>query len=69
MALLLAFATNLCRSLFLTALAYHFGPRSINGPVHDIAGYSVLGLTVLALLCLLPLLNLRLDRPPAAPAP
>lgn len=72
-ALLLAFVTNLGRSLFLTAWAYHYGPQAIDGKVHDIAGYAVLGLTVVGLLCLLPLLNLKLasSRPrvaaPAAP--
>jgi hypothetical protein len=29
--------------------------------VHDVAGYAVLGLTVVGLLCLLPLLNLRIS--------
>jgi hypothetical protein len=41
--------------------------------VHDVAGYAVLGGTVLGLLGLLPLLNLRLlpagRPPPAAPRP
>ncbi len=59
-ALLLAFVTNLGRSLFLTTWAYRNGPASITGTVHDAAGYVVLGLTVIGLLCLLPLLNLRL---------
>ena len=58
-AMCLAFVTNLCRSLFLTAWAYRNGPQAIEGTVHDVAGYSVLGLTVVGLLCLLPLLNLR----------
>ncbi len=62
-ALLLAFATNLARSLFLTAWAYNRGPDSIGGAVHDLAGYAVLGLTVGGLLALLPLLNLRLAAP------
>jgi exosortase len=62
-ALLFAFVTNLGRSLFLTAWAYHYGPTAIEGAVHDIAGYAVLGVTVLGLLCLLPLLNLRLGGP------
>jgi exosortase/archaeosortase family protein len=61
-ALLLAFATNLLRSLFLTAWAYRHGPRAIEGAVHDVAGYAILGLTVLGLLALLPLLNLRVER-------
>ncbi len=62
-ALLLAFVTNLARSLFLTAWAYNRGPDSIGGAVHDLAGYAVLGLTVVGLLALLPLLNLRLTAP------
>eukprot|EP01031_Cornospumella_fuschlensis_P000633 gene633-804_t len=56
-----AFLTNLARSLFLTGWAYRNGPTSIEGTVHDVAGYAVLGLTVVGLLCLLPLLNLRLS--------
>ncbi len=50
-----AFLTNLVRSLFLTGWAYRYGHRAIEGTVHDVAGYSVLGLTVVGLLCLLPL--------------
>ncbi len=61
----LAFVTNLGRSLFLTAWAYRHGHAAIEGTVHDIAGYAVLGLTVGGLLGLLPLLNLRLVRPGA----
>jgi exosortase/archaeosortase family protein len=64
-ALLLAFVTNLARSLFLTGWAYRHGPAALEGTVHDVAGYAVLGLTVVGLLCLLPLLNLRMD--PADP--
>lgn len=70
-ALGLAFVTNLGRSLFLTSWAYRYGPDAIEGVVHDAAGYAVLGLTVVGLLCLLPLLNLKLDRgapPHGAPA-
>jgi exosortase/archaeosortase family protein len=66
-ALLLAFATNLLRSLFLTAWAYRHGPRAIEGTVHDVAGYAILGLTVLGLLALLPLLNLRVERGGTSP--
>jgi exosortase/archaeosortase family protein len=65
-AMLLAFLTNLARSLFLTAWAYHHGPSALEGAVHDVAGYAVLGLTVGGLLCLLPILNFRWD---AAPEP
>jgi exosortase/archaeosortase family protein len=54
-----AFLTNLLRGLFLTGWAYRNGPDAIEGTVHDIAGYAVLGLTVVGLLCLLPLFNLR----------
>ena len=57
-ALALAFLTNLARSLFLTAWAYQRGPAAIEGPVHDVAGYAVLGLTTLGLLGLIPLFNL-----------
>ncbi|HWA87232.1 MAG TPA: exosortase/archaeosortase family protein [Opitutus sp.] len=59
-AMVLAFLTNLIRGLFLTGWAYHYGSRAIEGTVHDVAGYSVLGLTVIGLLCLLPLFNFRL---------
>ncbi len=59
-ALGLAFLTNLGRSLFLTAWAYTYGHEAIEGKVHDVAGYAVLGVTVAGLLLLLPLLNLRL---------
>jgi len=55
-----AFVTNLLRGLFLTGWAYRHGPDAISGTVHDVAGYAVLGLTVIGLLCLLPLFNLRL---------
>ncbi|MBT5902494.1 MAG: exosortase/archaeosortase family protein [Opitutaceae bacterium] len=50
-----AFLTNLVRSLFLTSWAYNYGHEAIEGTVHDVAGYSVLGLTVVGLLMLLPL--------------
>ena len=56
----LVFMANLARSLFLTAWAYRHGPRAIEGAVHDIAGYSVLGLTFGGLLGLVWLFNLRL---------
>lgn len=61
-ALGLAFLTNLARGLFLTAWAYRRGAHAIEGTVHDVAGYAVLGLTVAGLLCLLPLFNLGSGR-------
>lgn len=57
--LVLAFTTNVLRSIFLTAWSYRYGPAAIEGKVHDTAGYVVLGLTVIGLLCLLPILNRR----------
>ncbi len=53
-----AFFTNLLRSLFLTAWAYNYGPGAIEGKVHDIAGYSIIVLTLVGLLCLLPIFNM-----------
>jgi exosortase len=55
-----AFLTNLLRGLFLTSWAYNFGHEAIEGFIHDAAGYAVLGLTVVGLLCLLPLFNLKI---------
>jgi exosortase len=57
--LLFAFLANLLRSIFLTSWAYAFGASAIEGAVHDISGYSVLGLTVVLLLFLLPVLERR----------
>jgi len=57
-ALCLAVFTNLLRSLFLTTWAYNFGAEAIEGFVHDAAGYAVLGLTCIGLICLLPLFNM-----------
>lgn len=63
-----ALVANLLRSLFLTEWAYHHGPRAIEGTVHDVAGYAVLGLTVVCLLGFVWLLN-RIPWPArAAPA-
>jgi len=45
--------------LVLTAWAYDHGPDAVGGTVHDGAGYAVLGLTLVGLLCLMPLFNLR----------
>lgn len=58
-----AVLTNLARGLFLTGWAYAHGPDAINGTVHDMAGYGVLALTIGGLLCLLPIVNLRLGAP------
>lgn len=51
----LAFLTNLGRSLFLTSWAYAYGSHAIEGKLHDITGFAVLGLTVVGLFLLLPL--------------
>ena len=73
-AMLLAFLTNLLRSLFLTSWAYAYGSEAIEGRLHDATGYAVMGLTVVGLLLLLPLFssaNWRrwLALGPAEPAP
>jgi exosortase len=57
--LLFAFLANLLRSIFLTSWAYAYGANAIEGTVHDVTGYAILGLTVVALLCLLPVLDPR----------
>ena len=80
--MLFAVFTNLLRGIFLTAWAYNYGHEAIEGFVHDAAGYAVLGLTVVGLLCLLPLFSLKISfsdeeepsdptasPPPAAPGP
>jgi len=51
----LAFLTNLARSLFLTGWAYAHGSQAIEGTLHDVTGYAVLGLTSLGLFGILPL--------------
>ena len=61
MAVVLAFCTNILRGLFLTGWAYKYGSTAMESQVHDIAGYGILGLTVIGLLCLLPLLNLKIS--------
>jgi exosortase len=58
-AMVFAFLTNLLRSLFLTSWAYRYGHEAIEGMVHDMAGYAVLGLTVVGLLLLLPLFQIE----------
>ena len=69
-ALGLAFVTNLARGLFLTGWAYAYGASAIEGAVHDVAGFAVLGLTVAGLLALLPVINWwsREDNPAAGAA-
>lgn len=62
MAMLLAFVMNLFRSLFLTAWAYAYGSEAIEGTVHDVTGYAVLGLTCVGLFLLLPLFNFKLPQ-------
>ena len=59
LAMLLAFLTNILRSFFLTYWAYAHGSHSIQGVVHDVTGYAVLGLTCIGLIALLPLINFR----------
>lgn len=58
--MMFAVVTNLLRGIFLTSWAYNYGHESIEGFVHDAAGYAVLGLTVVGLLCLLPVFNLKI---------
>jgi exosortase len=58
-AALLAFATNLLRSFFLTGWAYAHGSEAIEGPLHDYSGFAVLGLTAIGLFALLPLFDAR----------
>jgi len=60
-AVILAFLTNLGRSLFLTAWAYNYGPEAIEGTVHDVAGHAVLILTSALLFCLIPLLKIKIE--------
>jgi len=59
-AMVFAFVMNIFRSLFLTTWAHLYGSDSIEGKVHDITGYAVLGFTCIGLLLLLPLFNLKL---------
>jgi exosortase len=53
----LALGMNLARSLFLTGWAYRHGTRSIEGAMHDAAGYAVLAITVAGMFGLLALFN------------
>lgn len=60
-AMVFAFFTNLLRSLFLTAWAYNYGSDAIEGTVHDVTGYAILGLTCVGLLALLPVFSFKLE--------
>lgn len=52
-----AFLGNLLRSLFLAGWAYAYGPKAIEGSLHDVTGLAVLGLTVVGLFSFLPLFS------------
>lgn len=58
LSMVFAFLNNLIRALFLSFYAYENGSESISGAVHDIAGYFVMGMTIVCLLMLLPLFQL-----------
>jgi exosortase len=58
-----ALVLNFGRSLFLTSWAYAHGTTSIEGFVHDAAGYFVMGLTVAGLFLFLTLLSPKSQRP------
>lgn len=67
-ACILAFIMNIFRSMFLTGWAYAYGAGAIdeklayiNMSVHDIAGFAVLGMTVVFLLALLPIFTLSFE--------
>lgn len=61
-ALAMALITNFGRVLFLNLYAYKYGPESIAGAVHDTAGWSVLGVTALALFGVVMYLERREER-------
>jgi len=67
MAMFFAFLMNILRSIFLTVMAYARGPEWIDGAVHDITGYAVLGLTCVGLIALLPVFNFRIPELPDSP--
>lgn len=60
-AMFFAFLMNIVRSLILTGWAYRYGADSIEGLVHDVTGYGVLGVTCVGLIALLPLFNMDLE--------
>ncbi len=70
-AMILAFVTNIGRSLFLTTWAYNYGSKAIDEPafgtdtlsVHDVAGFAVLGITCVGLLLLLPIFQISANPP------
>lgn len=66
-ALVTAVLMNLARSLFLTAWAYIYGAKAIEGTVHDVTGYSVLGLTVVVLMFIVPVLSRSVANSPKSP--
>lgn len=59
LSMVFAFINNIIRAMFLSFWAYHNGPESISGSVHDMAGYFVMGMTIVCLLALLPLFQLN----------
>lgn len=63
-----AFVGNVLRSVFLTAWAFNYGQDAINDDflfmsVHDWAGWSVMGFTIIVLFLVLPIVNFTV-RPP-----
>lgn len=72
-AILLAFITNIFRSLFLTGWAYAKGPAALDEKVftaiaggmtlHDFTGYAVLGVTCILLIMMLPLFTFTIVPP------
>ncbi|WOO39423.1 exosortase/archaeosortase family protein [Rubellicoccus peritrichatus] len=72
-AMLLAFLTNIMRSLFLTGTAYAKGSEALDEKIftfvgggitlHDFTGYAVLGVTCILLIMLLPIFNFTIAPP------
>jgi len=66
-ACVVAFVMNIFRSIFLTAWAYANGSDAIDDKVpligmsvHDVAGFAVLGMTVVILLAMLPIFSITI---------
>lgn len=70
-AMCFAVVTNMLRGLFLTLWAYNYGSEAIDahwvlpvigdiGSVHDVTGFSILGVTCIGLIMLLPIFNYQL---------